>query len=102
MAKLVALYKKPTNVSAFNTHYFLIQVPLAKRIPGLRRYEVSIGPESTPQGDSPYHLAAILSFESMAAIQVALNSPEGQSTATDLANYAQSGVELLVFDSRDL
>lgn len=103
MAKLVALYKKPTDVTAFNTHYFSIQVPLAKKIPGLRRYEISTGPVSTPQGgDSPYHLAAILSFESMAAIQLALNSPEGLATAADLANYAQAGVELLVFDSRDL
>lgn len=102
MAKLFALYRKPADERAFNTHYFSIHVPLAKKIPGLRRYEVSTGPVSTPQGDSPYHLAAILSFESMAAIQEALNSPEGQATATDLANYAQAGVELLVFESRNL
>lgn len=100
MAKLVALYRKPSDASAFDTHYFSIQVPLAQKIPGLRRYEVSTGPVSTPQGDSPYHLAAILSFESMAAIREALNSPEGQATAADLANYAQTGVEL--FESRDL
>ena len=80
----------------------MIQVPLAKKMPGLRRYEVSTGQVSTPQGDSPYHLAAILSFESMAAIREALNSSEGKATAADLANYAQAGVELLVFDSRDL
>ena len=102
MAKLVALYRKPADENAFNTHYFSIQVPLAKKIPGLRRYEVSTGPVSTPEGDSPYHLAAILSFESMAAIREALNSSEGKATAADLANYAQAGVELLVFDSRDL
>ena len=102
MVKLIALYKKPVDVTAFNTHYFSIQVPLAKKIPGLRRYEISTGPVRTPQGDSRYHLAAMLSFESMAAIQVALNSPEGQATEADLANYAQAGVELLVLESRDL
>lgn len=99
MAKLIALYKKPADVAAFDAYYFSIQVPLAKTIPGLRRYEVSVGPVATLQGESPFHLAAILSFDSRNAIQQALASPEGKATAADLANFAQAGVELLVFDS---
>lgn len=102
MAQLVALYRKPTNAAAFDTHYFSTHVPLAKKIPGLRRYEVSTGAVTTPQGDSPYHLVAILSFDSAAAIQQALSSPQGQATAGDLANFAQAGVELLVFDSKEV
>ena len=31
----------------------------------------------------------------------ALASAEGQATAADLANFAQAGVELLVFDSKE-
>jgi len=101
MAKLVALYKKPTDAAAFNAYYYSTHVQIAKKISGLRRYEVSAGPVATPQGDSMYHLAAILSFDSMAAIQQALNSPEGQAAAGDLANFAQAGVELLIFESKD-
>ena len=101
MAKLVALYKKPTDAAAFNAYYYSTHVSIAKKISGLRRYEVSAGPVATPQGDSMYHLAAILSFDSMAAIQQALNSPEGQAAAGDLANFAQAGVELLIFESKD-
>lgn len=102
MAKLVALYKTPSNQAEFDAYYFSNHVPLAKSISGLRRYEVSAGPVATPQGASPYHLAAILSFDSMDALQQALNSPEGRATAGDLANFAQAGVELLVFDSKDV
>jgi len=102
MAKLVALYKKPTDAAAFNAYYYSTHVSIAKKISGLRRYEVSTGPVATPQGDSMYHLAAILSFDSMAAIQQALNSPEGQAAAGDLANFAQAGVELLIFESKDV
>ena len=102
MAKLVALYKKPKDAAAFDAYYYSTHVPLAKKISGLRSYEVSAGPVATPQGDSPYHLAAILSFDSMAAIQQALKSPEGQSTAKDLGNFAQAGVELLVFETKDV
>ena len=43
---------------------------------------------------------ALLGFDSMAAIQQALGSPEGQATAADLGNFAQAGVELLMFETR--
>ena len=101
MAKLVALYKKPANAAAFDSYYASTHVPLAKKVPGLRRYEVSSGPVTTAQGESPFHLVAVLSFDSVAAIQEALGSPAGAAAAADFANFAQAGVDLLIFDSRD-
>ena len=41
MVKLVALYKKPAAIQEFDNHYFNIHVPLANKMPGLRRTEVS-------------------------------------------------------------
>ncbi|HYT15941.1 MAG TPA: EthD family reductase [Burkholderiales bacterium] len=102
MAKLVALYKMPENVEAFDSYYFSTHVPLAKKMPGLLRYEVSAGPVATPQGGSAVHLAAILSFHSLSTIRRALDSPQGRTAGADLANFAQAGVELLVFDSKDV
>ena len=101
MATLIALYNKPSDAAAFDKYYYSTHVPLAKKITGLRRYQVSAG-VNTPQGGSRYHLVAMLSFDSMAAIQQALGSPEGQATAADLANFADAGVELLVFDTKDV
>ena len=101
MATLMAMYKRPADIAAFDRHYFSTHVPLAKRIPGLRRYEVSAGAIMTPQGDSPYHLVGTLTFDSLEAIQQALGSPEGQAAAGDLSNFAQAGVELLMFDTKD-
>lgn len=101
MATLLVLYKNPADPAAFDRHYFSTHVPLARKIPGLRRYEVSAGPITTPQGDAPYHLVATLSFDSLDAIRQALRSPEGQATAGDLGNFAQAGVELLMFDSKE-
>ena len=102
MAKLVVLYKKPEDATAFNDYYFGTHVPIAKQVPGLRRYEVSDGPVAAPQGDPPYHFVAILSFDSADALQHALGSPEGQAAAADLANFAQAGVDLLIFNSKDV
>ena len=102
MAKIVALYKKPANVAAFDSYYFSTHVPKAKKLPGLRRYEVSSGPVTSAQGDSPYHLVAVLGFDSLASIQAALGSPDGKAVADDLAEFAQAGVELLMFDSKEV
>ena len=100
MAVLMVLYNKPADAKAFDAHYFGKHIPLAKKIPGLRRYEVNEGPVATPDGPSPYHLVALLTFDSMAAIGAAFASPEGQATAADLMNFAQAGAQLLMCDTR--
>ena len=102
MATLIALYNKPADVAAFDDYYFSRHVPLAKTIPGLRRYETSSGAIGSAYTDSPYHLIAILTFDSMDAIQAALGSPDGKATAGDLSNFAQAGVELLTFDTKEI
>ncbi len=102
MATLIALYKKPADAAAFDDYYFNKHVPLAKTITGLRRYEVNSGAIGSGAGASDLHLVALLSFDSMEAIQQALGSPEGQATAGDLANFAQAGVELLMFDTKTI
>ena len=71
-----------------------------KRCSGLRSYGVNAGAIASAAGESPYHLLAILGFDSMASIQYPLGSPEGLATASDLANFAQAGVELLMFDTK--
>jgi uncharacterized protein (TIGR02118 family) len=102
MAKVIAMYKKPADPAAFHAYYRTTHLPVAKTLPGLRTYEVSSGPIGTPAGEAPLHLIAILSFDSMAAVQAALSSPEGTATAADLAHFAQAGVELMIFDTKEL
>lgn len=102
MAKLVALYKTPKDTAAFDQYYFATHVPLAKKIPGLKKYDVSDGGAYGPEGASPYHLVATLYFDTLADIRSALGSPEGQATAGDLGNFADGGVELVFFDTRDM
>lgn len=101
MAKLVVLYSKPSDPAAFDAYYESTHAPLAKKIPGLKRYEISTGPVKTPAGDAPWYLVAILGFDSVAALQAGLASPEGQAAAGDLGNFAQAGAEMLIFESKD-
>jgi uncharacterized protein (TIGR02118 family) len=102
MARLVVIYKDPKDAAAFDKYYFSTHVPLAKKIPGLRKYEVSQGPVATPVGPSEFHLVATLHFDDMTALQKAFASPEGQATAADVRNFTTDSPHLLLFDSREV
>ena len=99
MAKLVVLYKRPRSAEAFDKHYASVHIPLAKKLPGLRKYDISTGPVSTPAGPSELHLVATLTFDSLAAIGAGMASAEGKATAADLANFADGGAEVYIFDT---
>ena len=101
MARLLVMYKTPRDASAFDKHYFDKHVPIAKKIPGLRKYEISQGAVATPAGASPYYLVAILHFDDVAAIQAAFGSPEGKVAVDDLQKFASAGVDIFMFESRD-
>jgi uncharacterized protein (TIGR02118 family) len=102
MARLIALYRTPKDPAAFERYYFSTHVPLAQKIPGLRKYDVSNGNALGPEGPSNFHMVATLYFDSLDAIKTALNSPEGQAAAADLGKFADGGVELIFFVTKDI
>ena len=102
MARLVVIYKAAKDPAAFDKYYFGTHVPIAKKIPGLRKYEVSKGVVGMPAGPSGSQLVAILHFDNMAAIQNAFASAEGQATVANLQNFTTEPPEILMFDSREV
>lgn len=104
MARMIVIYRTPSDVAAFDKHYFETHVPLAKKLPGLRKYEVSQGPLVSPAADSGFHLVATLHFDDLAAIRHAFASPEGQAAAADRRILApdDADVIMLLFDAREV
>jgi uncharacterized protein (TIGR02118 family) len=104
MAGLVAIYKKPADVEAFEKHYFGTHIPLAKTMPGFRKYEVSHGPISVLAGDSDVYLIGTVYFDDLEAMNNAFSSPEGRATAADRQIYApdDTGVQIFAFHSREV
>ena len=99
MAQILVLYNTPTDPAAFDRYYYETHIPIAKKVPGLRSYRISTGPVQALSGNAP-HLVAILGFDSMADINAALASPEGQAAAADLPNFASGGAALMIFDTK--
>ena len=75
-------------------------MPLAKRLPGLRKYEVSRRPILTPAGDPEPYLVGPLYFDDLAAIRRAFATPEGQACAADRRILApeDGDVQIYLFD----
>ena len=101
-ADVVVLYKTPTDAAAFDKYYFETHVPLAKKLPGLKKYTVSKGAVGTPAGPAPYHLIATLTFDGPADIQAAFKSAEGKATAADVPKFASGGVEMLIHEFKEV
>jgi uncharacterized protein (TIGR02118 family) len=80
---MIVIYRTPKDPAAFDAHYYGVHVPLAKRLPGLQKYEVSRRPIMTPAGDPEPYLVGILYFEDVAAMQRAFATPEGRACAAD-------------------
>jgi uncharacterized protein (TIGR02118 family) len=104
MAYMVVIYKTPKDPEAFDRHYFEKHVPLAKGLPGLRKYEVSRGPIASPVGPSDAYMIATLHFDNMAAIQQAFASEIGRACSADRKELAPdtSSFQTFLFESREL
>jgi uncharacterized protein (TIGR02118 family) len=102
MAHVVVMYKTPKDTAAFDEYYFATHVPLAKKIPGLRKFEVSRGAVGTPTGPSGYHLVATLHFDDMAAVKAGFGSPDGKIAGADVQKFATGGVDMIMFDTREV
>ncbi|SOD86033.1 EthD family reductase [Streptomyces sp. Ag109_G2-15] len=86
--RFLALYERPADPEAFDRHYREIHVPLARRLPGLRRY--TVGRDLAPvRGGEPYYLVAALEWDSSDDLRAAFASPEGRATAADAAHLQQ-------------
>lgn len=63
-------------------HYHSVHVPLAKRLPGLRRYVIGTHAETT-RIKPEFHRTAILGFDSLEALRAAYRSEIGQELRKD-------------------
>ena len=67
MARMLVIYRTPEDPKAFDEHYFNVHVPMAKKLPGLTRYETSVGPVVGMAGAKDTYFIATLHFVSLPA-----------------------------------
>jgi uncharacterized protein (TIGR02118 family) len=96
MMKVTVIYGHPTSPEAFEKYYAGTHLPLAARMKGVARLELTKF-VAGPDGGRPasYRMAEVY-FASQAQMQQTLGSPEGKATVDDLAKFATGGVTMLV------
>jgi uncharacterized protein (TIGR02118 family) len=100
MVRFLVLYHTPDDPAAFDRHYRDVHIPLAKKLPGLRRYTVSRG-VTTVRGQS-FYLVAELDWDDLESMQAAFASPEGKAASEDVPTFATGGSESIAFEVEEV
>ena len=98
MIKLIALYRRPEDVEAFEEHYTHVHIPLVEKIPGIRKTEWS-RITASPTGEAPYYMMYEMYFDNMEAYRAAMKSDENKAAGKDLMSFAADVVTLMVADA---
>ena len=92
--KLIILFKQPANAAEFEQRWSEEFVPLAERLPGLRRVVVS-HTHGGPAGPVDIYLLHELHFDSPDALAAALSSAPGVAAGQSRVRLAPQAATLL-------
>jgi uncharacterized protein (TIGR02118 family) len=94
MHKLLALYQTPADSEAFLARYREQHLPLAAKLPGLVRSEVTLI-QRTMMGEVGSFLLAEMYFADSDSFKAAMRSPENAALGADLMDFAKDLVTVM-------
>ncbi len=95
MIRLTVLYGHPEDPEAFDRYYRDVHIPLARKMKGLKGWTIGKCQSAAVGEDPPYYMIVGLYADSREDMEAILNSPEGQATVADVANFATGGATFL-------
>jgi uncharacterized protein (TIGR02118 family) len=95
MIKVTLLYGHPKVSKEFERYYVEKHLPLAAKMKGVRRLELTRFRPGPDGGEPAYYRMAELYFPTEVQMQSTLRSPEGAAAVADLPNFATGGVTML-------
>jgi len=99
MTKLIAVYRQPKDAKSFDEYYAGTHTPLVKKMPGLRRLEVT-RITGAAGGASDVYQVAELYFDDPGARETALASREGKAVVDDLPKFAAGIVSVYLGEAK--
>ena len=100
MIKLIALYKKPDDVEAFEQHYTQVHMPLIAKVPHMLSASSSKA-FGAPRGEAAYYRIAEMVFADRASFDKAMASDENRAAGKDLMSFARDLVTMMFVESPD-
>ncbi len=101
---MIVIYKTPSDKIAFDKHYYEVHIPLAKKLPGLIKYEISHRSIYSPSANTDTYLIAILYFENLEAIKKAFASQDGKKCAEDRKILVpnENDIQIYLYESHNI
>lgn len=96
MIKVTVLYGHPTDSAAFENYYANNHLPIAAKMTGHEKLELTKFLSAADGGKPDYYRMAEFWYANLETIQKAMSSQEGKATAGDLSNFATGGATLSV------
>ena len=99
-AKIIVLFGKPTDPQLFDKQYWDEHVPIAKKMPGLRKYTVH-KIVSAPRGEPAFYQVVELEFDNMDSLKNAISSQAGKDSGRHGVKIATGGMTFLYAESKE-
>jgi uncharacterized protein (TIGR02118 family) len=96
MMKVTVLYGHPTSPDDFEKYYGSTHLPLAAKMKGVARIELTKFVTGPDGGKSAFYRMAELYFTDQVQMGQSLGSAEGQATVADLSKFATGGVTVMI------
>ena len=94
------MFGKPSDPQQFEKEYWEEHVPIAKQMPGLRKYSVhKVLPP--PRGNAAFYQIVELEFDNMESLKNATASPAGRESTRHGAKIATGGMTIMFVESKE-
>ena len=100
-ARIIAVYRKPEDPEAFDAHYNDVHIPLAQKMPGLRKVEVLRAGKALI-GDDDNYIVTVMHFDDADAVKAAAGSDEGMAAGKDAYKLSGGTVRLFVAECEEV
>lgn len=99
-AKIFVLFGKPTDPKLFDKQYWEDHIPIAKQMPGLRKYSVHkvLAP---PKGEPAFYQIVELEFDNMQSLKNATASQAGKDSSGHGTQIATGGMTILFAETKE-
>ncbi len=101
MYKIIAIYKRPEDIEAFEKYYTEVHTPLVKKIPGLKELRIT-RIKGSPFGQTEYYLIAEMIFETKEDYKKALSSKEAIEAGQDALKFSNNKVDIILGEETSL
>ncbi|HZD12423.1 MAG TPA: EthD family reductase [Candidatus Binatus sp.] len=94
------LFGKPADPKAFDEEYWKDHVPLARQMPGVKKYTVNkiVG---APRGEPAYYQMVEVEFDNMDSLKKALESSASRESGKHAVKMATGGITFLYAEPKE-